>query len=123
MLDTGVPQMSTSANEASWKVPHDLPLGKPLAVRVQVWDQYGAGSGWSESTWLYVNRAPVAAFDRVPKPAYEGDEVRSRTGPRIRTEMRCKLYGESSAPHMTRPVPDGMPLFRRYEPMGIRGTG
>jgi hypothetical protein len=75
VLDTGVLQMSTSANEASWKVLRDLPLGKPLAVRVQVWDQYGAGSGWSESTWLYVNRAPVAAFDWVPKPAYEGDEV------------------------------------------------
>lgn len=74
----------------------DLPAGKNLMVRVKVWDQYGADSGWSPYKWLYINRPPIAAFTWKVNPpvavfegpAWEGDHIQlinQSTDPDIHT--------------------------------------
>ncbi|MGF7033413.1 hypothetical protein J2T17_004361 [Paenibacillus mucilaginosus] len=75
ILDSGKTWQGSSSSAGSWVVTKDLPTGQKLRVRVKVWDQYGAESNWSEQTWLFINRAPVADFTWTPNPAWEGDTI------------------------------------------------
>jgi PKD repeat protein len=74
ILDTGQYYEGTASTTGSWTVNQDLPPRQKLRVRVRVYDGY-VWSNWSEQTWMYINRPPVADFDWLPKPVWEGDTV------------------------------------------------
>lgn len=75
LYDSGDVGQWTSNTYNSMSVPVDLPAGQKLRVRVVVSDGMD-WSDWSEQTWMYINRPPVADFDWSPKPVWEGDTVR-----------------------------------------------
>ncbi|KRF03878.1 hypothetical protein ASG89_03750 [Paenibacillus sp. Soil766] len=75
ILDTGPYWQGTTSTTGSWQVNANLPAGQKLRVRVRTFDGV-VWSDYSEQTWMYINRAPIADFDWSPKPVWEGDEVR-----------------------------------------------
>jgi hypothetical protein len=75
LLDTGELSQNSSAELAEWTSASDLPPRKKLQVQVRVYDGF-AWSGWSASVWFLIDRSPIANFDWLPKPVWEGDAVR-----------------------------------------------
>lgn len=71
-------QTHTTAAEGSYQVTNALPAGEKVRVTVMVWDNYNASSLWAAETWMLTNRPPVAEFDWMPKPVWEGDTVQLR---------------------------------------------
>ncbi|WP_338042519.1 PKD domain-containing protein [Paenibacillus ginsengarvi] len=74
VYDSGEASQYTSATTQSHLVAMALPAGQKLRVRVRVFDGY-VWSPWSGDKWLLTNRPPVADFDWMPKPIWEGDTV------------------------------------------------
>lgn len=96
VYDSGMMLQNTTSGTNTHTPFIDLPAGKNLMVRVKVWDQYGADSGWSPYKWLYINRPPIAAFTWKVNPpvavfegpAWEGDHIQlinQSTDPDIHT--------------------------------------
>jgi hypothetical protein len=96
VYDSGMMLQNTTSGTNTHTPFIDLPAGKKLMVRVKVWDQYGADSGWSPYKWMYINRPPIAAFTWKVNPpvavfegpAWEGDHIQlinQSTDPDIHT--------------------------------------
>ncbi|WP_248930502.1 CARDB domain-containing protein [Paenibacillus hamazuiensis] len=73
--DSGIVAQNTTGTLGAWTPNQDLPRSRLYGVRVQVWDQYGAASGWSSVTWFYINGPPAVDFSWTPNPAYERDTI------------------------------------------------
>lgn len=71
--DTG----GRSGSSFTWTPTADLPEHVNMYVQVRVFDGYD-WSDWSGPKYFYIetNRPPVADFDWLPDPIYEGDELR-----------------------------------------------
>ncbi len=76
----GTLQADTNARSGSglnWSPTVDLPEYVNMYVQVRVFDGYD-WSDWSGPKYFYIetNRPPIADFDWLPDPIYEGDELR-----------------------------------------------
>ncbi|WP_197479850.1 glycoside hydrolase family 78 protein [Paenibacillus swuensis] len=75
LRDTGPLWQQSGAGTQWWNLDQDLPRGQKLQVRVRVQDNLHTWSPWSQTTWMIINRAPVADFEWSPTPTYEGDVI------------------------------------------------
>ncbi|WP_438447898.1 PKD domain-containing protein [Gorillibacterium sp. sgz5001074] len=67
---------STTEPEDEHQIADPFPAGMKLQIEVKVWDQDGAESPWSAPQWILTNRPPLASFQWLPQPVWEGDMVR-----------------------------------------------
>lgn len=99
ILSSGEHWQNTSLTTGSYTAPADLPTGQKMRVRVKVLDGH-VWSDWSPQTWFYINSPPVADFDWLPKPVWEGDKVTI-------TSSSTDPDGDSLAYEWTVTGPDG----------------